>query len=137
MFQTLVNNLVMESRTEIIVSRFTDSWVETELFFDRLIQNYPGFERLKPVRLFMDDLKQKGGNRFFRLGTSVHRLLISRSVNHGLRLDQKYIIIEAYDKKFEVTLRDGEKTYRQYMFDDLNDIRLTNLLKTLKDTLVD
>jgi hypothetical protein len=127
----------MQNRTEVILSKFTDSWVETERFFDDLINNYSGFQRLMPFRIFIGELKQKGEDRFFRLGNSMDRLLISRSVNHGLRLDQKYIMIEAYDKKFEATLRDGEKTYRQYMLEDLNDNRLTNLLRTLKDTLVD
>ena len=128
----------MQNRTEAILSQFAESWVETELFFDNLINDYD-FERIKPVRSFISELKQKGDDRFFRLGTSVHRLLISRSVNHRLRIDQKYIMIEAYDKKFEVTLRDGRWTYRQYMIEnlDLNDNRLTNLLRTLKDTLVD
>ena len=128
----------MQSRTEAILGQFADSWVETERFFDNLINNY-NFERLKPVRLFINELKQKEGDRFFRLGTSVHRLLISRSVNHGLRMDQKYIMIETYDEKFEITLRDGKCTYRQYMIEnlDLNDQRLTNLLRTLKEALVD
>jgi hypothetical protein len=128
----------MQSRTEAILGQFADSWVETERFFDNLINNY-NFERLKPVRFFISELKKKAGDGFFRLGTSVHRLLISRSVNHGLRIDQKYIMIEAYDKKFEVTLRDGKCTYRQYMIEnlDLNDHRLTNLLSTLKEALVD
>ena len=127
----------MQNRTEAILDRFNHSWIETELRFDDLIDNYTGFERLKWIRLFIGELKQKGENRYFRIGTSMHSLLISRSVNHGLRSDQKYIVIEAYDKKFEVTLRDGGKIYRQYMLDDLNDSRLTNLLKTLKDVLVD
>ena len=63
--------------------------------------------------------------------------MISRSVSHGLRTDQKYITIDAYNKKFEVTLRDGNRTYRQYMLVDLSDERLGKLLKTLKYTLVD
>ena len=94
-------NLDMQNRTEAILSQFTDSWVETERFFDDLIDNYSGLQRLMPFRVFIDELKQKGEDRFFRLGNSMDRLLISRSVNHGLRLDQKYIMIEAYDKKFE------------------------------------
>ncbi|MCA6385324.1 MAG: hypothetical protein IM620_17755, partial [Cytophagales bacterium] len=38
---------------------------------------------------------------------------------------------------FEVTLRDGEKLYRQYRIKNFEDVRLTKLLRTLKDTLVD
>ena len=127
----------MENRTEAILEQFANSWVETESFFDNLIENYPGFERMKPVRKFISELRRNEGYLSFRLGTSIYNLLISRSVTHGLRVDQKYIKIEAFDKKFAVTLRDGGKTYREYMLDNLNDYRLTNLLKTLKDTLVD
>ncbi len=67
----------------------------------------------------------------------MHTLIISRLVNFGLRKDQKHIKIDAYKSRFEVILRDGEKVYRQYMLDTLDDIRLAKLLKTLKDTLLD
>jgi hypothetical protein len=127
----------MDERTTEIIKRFTNSWTETESFYDNLIDNYPGFERLKPVRQFIGILKQNEEDNFFRLGTSVHVLIISRSVDHGLRRDQKHIKIEAYDNKFDVTMRDGDKVYRQYMVDSLEDIRVAKLLKTLKDTLID
>ncbi|MEX6690081.1 hypothetical protein QTN47_21410 [Danxiaibacter flavus] len=64
-------------------------------------------------------------------------LVISRSVNHTLRADQKYIKIDAYESKFEVTFRDGDKVYRKYIVNNLDDILVTRLLRTLKDTLVD
>lgn len=126
----------MDERTKEIVKRFRDSWIETEKFYDDLIDNYPGFERLKPLRRFIATLKQNGEDKFFRLETSVHMLLISRSVNHELRLDQKRIKIDAFDDKLEVTLRDGHKVYRQYVVNSLDDIRVTKLLRTLKDTLI-
>jgi hypothetical protein len=127
----------MDKRTKEIVKRFSDSWTETEKFYDDLIGNYLGFERLKPIRQFIVTLKQNGEDKFFRLGTSIHILVISRSVNRELRLDQKRIKIDAFDNKFEVTLRDGEKVYREYMVDSLDDIRITKLLRTLKDVLID
>lgn len=127
----------MKDRTGAILNQFTDSWRETERFFNDLTNNYAGLQRLNSLRIFIDELKQKGEDRFFRLGNSMDRLLISRSVNHGLRRDQKYIMIEAYDEKFEVTLRNGDKTYRQYMVENLGDERVSKLLKTLKDTLID
>ena len=127
----------MDEKTKEIVKRFNHSWTETEMFYDDLITNYPGFERLKPIRQFIETLKQNGEDKCFRLGTSVHILVISRSVNHGLRLDQKHIKIDAFDTKFEVTFRDGDKVYRQYMVDSLDDLRVTKLLRTLKDTLID
>jgi hypothetical protein len=127
----------MDERTKEVVKRFSESWTETEKFYDDLIANYSGFDRLKPIRQFLTTLKQNGEDKYFRLGTSVHILVISRSVNHGLRLDQKHIKIDAFDNKFEATLRDGNKIYRQYMVDSLNDNRVTKLLRTLKDTLID
>jgi len=127
----------MQHRTEAILNQFVESWVETEQYFKDLINNHPGFEHLRPIVQFILGLREKGQDSHFRLGASMHLLLISRSVNHGLRPDQKYIMIEARNQKFEVTLRDGEKIYRQYLLEDLSDERLTKLLKTLKDTLVD
>jgi hypothetical protein len=127
----------MDERTNEILKRFFDSWNETEKYYDDLINNYSGFEHLKPLQQFIATLKQKGENKFFRLGTSIHYLLISRSVNHGLRLDQKYIKIDAFGTKFEVTLRNGDKVYRQYIVDSLDDDRISKLLLTLKDTLID
>ena len=127
----------MDERTTEILRRFSSSWTATEHFYDDLIDNHPGFETLKPIRQFIQTLKQSGGDRFFRLGTSVHILVISRSVDHGLRRDQKRIKIEAYDNKFQVIFQDGDKIYRQYMIDSLGDIKVTKLLRTLKGTLVD
>jgi hypothetical protein len=125
---------VMQNRTEAILSQFHNSWIETELFYDKLI-NYN--KRYIKIREFITELKLKGEHNFSRLGLSMDRLLISRSVNNGLRMDQKFIRIEAYDNKFDVVLRDGQKTYRSYILDDLNDQRMINLLATLRDTLVD
>lgn len=127
----------MENRTKEILLRFNEFWSETEQFFDVLLNNYSGFDRLKPLRQFISALRQKGYDKFFRLGTSMHVLVISRSVNFGLRLDQKHITIEAFDDKFEVILRDGEKVYREYTVDNLNHDRVTKLLQILKNTLVD
>lgn len=65
-------------------------------------------------------------------------LLISRSVDQGLRTDQKYIKIEAVaEHDFKVSLREGETVYRTYRLTNLGDTRLLNLLKTLKSTLAD
>lgn len=128
----------MDTRTEEILSRFTKSWNDTESFYDDLINNYPGWERIIPLRNYISKLKQNGVDKFFRLGTSVHALMISRSVNFGLRDDQKYIKIEAVNlNDYEIALRDGHKTYREYRISNLDDSRLEKLIKTLKSTLVD
>ena len=126
----------MNNRTIEITSRFEKSWNETEKIFDKLLEN--GFERLIPVREFISELKQKGENQNFRIGTSMYRLIFSRSVEHGLRNDQKQLMIDTLDKNdYEIILRDGFKKYRKYRISDLNDIRLTKLLETLKETLID
>lgn len=128
----------MDARTNKIINRFKDSWINTESFYDDLINNYPGFERLKPLRKFI--LKLKDDNEFnnFRLGTSMHTLVISRSVDHGLRKDQKHIKIESLSEDdFEVVMMDGEKKYREFRIKNFEDQRLNKLLKILSDTLVD
>jgi hypothetical protein len=127
----------MDERTTEILNRFNNSWAETTRRYDELIESHSGFERLKPVRQFIETLKQNGDDKFFRLGTSVHDLIISRSVEHGLRTDQKYIKVEVYDRKYQVTFRDGDKVYREYMVESLDDVRISKLLKTLKDTIAD
>jgi hypothetical protein len=128
----------MENVKEEIQRRFNKSWIETEMFYDDLIKNYPDFAKLKPLRQLISLLKIKGEDKFFRIGTSLHTLVISRSVDFGLRTDQKYIKIETIGvNDFEVTFRDGEKIYRQYRVIDLSDIKVTKLLKTLKDVLID
>ncbi|OOQ59641.1 hypothetical protein [Mucilaginibacter pedocola] len=124
-------------RTAEILHRFEASWSETELHYKDLLDNYPGWERTRPVLKFIEELRAAGWGKYFRLGTSIHRLIISRSVNFGLRADQKYVMIEAYDNQFEVTLRDGYKSYRKYRVDNLYDERVMKLLETLKGTLVD
>ena len=126
----------MDSRTLEITNRFQDSWEETQRIFD-LFDN-GGFERLKPVKKFIAELKEQGENNHFRIGTSLYRLIFSRSVEHGLRDDQKYILIDTIaEKDYEVIFRDGFKKYREYRISDLNDVRLTKLLKTLKNTVAD
>jgi len=78
------------------------------------------------------------GRNLFRLGTCVYMPMISRSVDHGLRSDQKYIRINPINEEdFEVTMRDGEKLYRQYRVKYLKDARVTKLLRTLESLLID
>lgn len=128
----------MDLRTEEILARFNKSWTETQKSYDDLIDNYPGWERLKPIRSFIAKLKEKGENKYFRLGTSMHALMISRSVDFGLREDQKYIKIEALAlDDYEVKMKDGNKVYREYRINNLEDIRLEKLMATLKSTLID
>ena len=126
----------MQDRTEAILNLFADSWTETANFFRALIDVH-GWRRKEAVLKFIEDRKNSGDDQLFRIGTSVDGLLISRSINNGLRKDQKFIRIDTYDNKFNVVLRDGEKTYREYLLDDLHDPKLIALLNTLKHTLAD
>lgn len=126
----------MNNRTKEIISRFENSWNDTEKIFDTLLDN--GFERLIPVREYITELKKKGENRNFRIGTSMYRLIFSRSIEHGLREDQKYLTIDTFDENdYEISLKEGLKKYREYRIRDLNDAKLTKLLETLKGTLID
>jgi len=127
----------MNERTEEIVKRFSESWDETQKFYSHLIDDVTGWDKLIPVYLFIQKQQKAGQDKFFRLGNSIHHLIISRSVASALRPDQKFIKVDARDKSFVVSLRDGTKMYREYTIKDLEDERFTGLLQTLKSTLVD
>ncbi len=127
----------MNTRTEEILSRFEKSWFDTEKFFDRLIDN-GNFDKLIPVRTYILELREKGEWKNFRIGTSMHTLIFSRSIDFGLRVDQKSVSIETFGiNDYEIVLRDASNLYREYRINDLNDVRLHKLLDTLKGTLVD
>lgn len=100
----------MKNRTEEIINRFNKSWTETENFLDLLIET-GNFEKLIPLRNFIEELKNNEKWKYFRLGTSMHSVIFSRSVNFGLRDDQKYIKIEVINKgkEFEIVFRDAKK----------------------------
>ena len=128
----------MEKRAVEILSRFNKSWNETEKFYDNLMNDSYWFEKLKSLRQFISTLRQEGEDKYFRAGTSMHILILSRSVDFGLRTDQKRLKIQTLGiNDFEIILRGREKIYREYRVKDLSDIRVKNLLRTLKDTLVD
>ncbi len=132
----------MDKRTQEIVNRFKDSWDKTEIFYRDLLENYDGFGFVKPILEFISELKNSGESKNFRIGTSVHTLVISRSVAHGIRDDQKEIRIERANDladgfEYDVIMRQGGKIYREYRVTDLNDSRVIKLVSTLKTTLID
>jgi hypothetical protein len=128
----------MDARTEVIINSFQDSWKKTAAFYVDLIGKHPGWERYKPVKDFVEKVIANGDDRFFRASTSLATLMISRSVNFGLRDEQKFVSIEAVDKGvYEIKLRERLKTYREFRITNLADAKLHNVLETLKDTLVD
>lgn len=127
----------MNYRSQEILNRFEKSWSETEDFFEMLIRS-GGFNKLIPVREFLANMKSKGEWKHFRIGTSMHTLIFSRSVDFGLRIDQKYVKIETLSEgDYEIAIRDADNLYREYRISDLKDMKLTKLLHTLRNTLID
>ena len=132
----------MDNRTEEIIRRFEESWSETEGFYRDLLENYEGFSFVKPILQLIEKMKDSGDSQNFRIGTSMHTLVISRSVKHGLRNDQKEIRIERINDlqdgfEYAVVMRQGGERYREYRVTDLSDERVMKLIKTLKGTLID
>ena len=119
-----------------IINRFRKSWIDVENFYDTLIENH-SWNKLKPIKELIFELKLKGENEHFRLGTSVHYLIISRSVEHGLRSDQKHIRIMQTSLNFKVELREGLKEDRELVSENLKDVEIEQFLKILKNTLID
>lgn len=119
-----------------IINRFRKSWIDVENFYDFLIKSQ-SWDKLKPIKELILELKLKGENEHFRLGTSVHYLIISRSVEHGLRADQKHIRIMKTSESFKVELREGIKVYKELVSENLKDTEINEFLKLLKNTLID
>ena len=140
--QTVGCNLEMDNRAEEIIRQFEKSWAETESFYRDLLENYEGFGFVEPILELIKKMIDSGESKNFRIGTSMHTLVISRSVDHGLRKDQKEIRIERINDlkngfEYEVIMRDGGKRYREYVVTDLSDERVMKLIKTLKGILID
>jgi hypothetical protein len=128
----------MDDRTKEILNRFNTSWDETEERYEDLINSHEGFERLKPILHFIKKLRSNGENSHFRIGTAMHALMFSRSVNFGLRDDQKSLSIEAmFGGGYEVIFKEGSKIYRQYNMNTFVEETIMKLLATLKRTLID
>ena len=132
----------MDNRIEEIIRRFEESWSETESFYRDLLENYEGFSFVEPILQLIQKMKDSGDSQNFRIGTSMHTLVISRSVKHGLSNDQKEIRIERINDlqdgfEYEVVMRQGDEQYRKYRVTDLSDERVMKLIKTLKGTLID
>lgn len=127
----------MNARTKEIIHRFEKSWDDTLAHYQMLIDN-GGFDKLIPIRNLILEMKANGAWKHFRIGTSMWTLIFSRSVDFGLRPDQKHVKIETLNfDDYRVILRDADKLYREYSISDLSDVRLTKLLKTLNNILID
>jgi hypothetical protein len=128
----------MYARTQEIIRLFKLSWQQVKERFEELLFKFD-FEPkyVQPYIDFINEIIATRQDEHFRAGTTVHNLMISRSVNHGLRMDQKYIKLEIFDHGFDAVFRDGEKEYRSYKIENLKDPRFLNLLKTLESIVVD
>ena len=132
----------MDNRTQEIIKRFEASWTKTERFYRDLLENHKGFGFVKPILELIITMRNSGESQNFRIGTSMHTLVISRSVSHGLRDDQKEIRIERINDlpngfEYEVILRQGDQRYQEFRVTNLKDDNVMNLIETLKETLID
>jgi len=129
---------MIDNRTQEILKLFQSSWIETKARFIDLLLNHNFEARFtQPFIDFIDQMIENGEDKFFRAGTFMHDLSISRSVSPRLRNDQKYIRIEICEDDFIVALNEGKKEYRSYRIKTFQDEKFINLLETLKHTLVD
>ena len=134
----------MDERTTEIFSRFKKSWDDTEAHYDMLFQ-YDGWEFLTELRGFITELRQQNFDKKFRIGTSMYRLIFSRSIEHGLRKDQKQLAIDAFDNgNYNIMFYDftapGKliKKYDEFSTTELRgNQRLLNNLNKLANTEVD
>lgn len=134
----------MDTRTKKIQEIFENSWSETIKFYDDLL-THEQWNFLTELRTFITELKNSGFDKKFRIGTSVHRLIFSRSVDRRLRTDQKQILIEPYENgKYDIKFcdftspGDRKRTYDEFTTDQLwGNKRLLNDLNKLSYTLVD
>lgn len=134
----------MDPRTTEILNQFTKSWDDTEAHYDMLSQ-YDGWDFLKELRSFITELRKQNFEEKFRIGTSMHRLIFSRSVDHGLRKDQKQLVIDAfkngsYDILFYDFTAPGDliRKYDEFRTTELTENkRLMNALNKLANTVVD
>jgi hypothetical protein len=132
----------VDTRTQEIINRFDQSWTKTVDWLKELYAKKEEFSFLKQMLDLLSSMRQSGEWKHFRLGTSMHALMFSRSVDHGLRDDQKYIYIEYVNDlpdgyEYEVIMRDANNTYRTYRVRNLQDECVIKLFKTLESLVVD
>jgi hypothetical protein len=127
----------MEAASEEILKRFNESWTETQLFYTNLVDSYDAYDTFIPLLFFLKKLRKAGEDKNFRVGTSMNDLILSRSAEFGLRPDQKFVAVQVKGNLFIISFRTGTKLHKEYRIKDLDDERLTGLLQTLKNILID
>ncbi|MEM9829223.1 MAG: hypothetical protein AAF944_01220 [Bacteroidota bacterium] len=128
----------MDKRNEEIVKRFQHSWDKVEKHYEHILQ-HNGWEYLIQLTKAIEYWREIGLDKVFRAGNSIHYLILSRSVEHGLRGDQKRIlIIPNSDGTYEINFFEETKKYKELKTNQLLGNReLERLLKILESVLVD
>lgn len=134
----------MNERTAEILRRFEHSWDQVEARYSGLLGK-EGWDFLPELVAFIALLRAQGFDKKFRLGTSMHRLVFSRSVNHGLRQDQKQVMIEPYKNgSYDISFFDFSapggliRRYSEFSSDTLTgNKRVMGCLNKLDSTLID
>lgn len=87
-----------------VEGEFLVSWDEVEKFYRRLP---PPAEKMLQL---IADMRQAGYDKMLRAGTSLWRLVVSRSRRHGLRTDQPWIGFAIRGNDMDVLVNmDGEE----------------------------
>jgi hypothetical protein len=79
-----------------LVVDYQDAFVHS---WDLVEQSYmsgaagPEGERWRPVLELVREMRRRGYDRVFRAGMAAYNLVLSRSAEHGLRRDQRYVDI--------------------------------------------
>ena len=76
--------------------RFKASWDSPEPFYEELL-SHPGWEWVRPIKGLIRELRVRGYDQNFRAGQAMYLFMLSRSREHGLRLEQPRVIIEPRD----------------------------------------
>ncbi len=128
----------MDKRSEEIVKRFQHSWDEVEKHYEHILQ-YNGWEYLTQLIGAIEYWREIGLDKVFRVGNSIHHLILSRSVEHGLREDQKRIlIVPNSDGTYEINFFEGTKKYKEFKTNQLiGNQELERLLKILESVSAD
>lgn len=117
---------------EDIEAIFKEAWLKKERFY---FPQWSSQEWIRPMLHFMQELREKGYHKKLRAGTSLYRLILSRSERHGLRRDQARIIFAPNRNE------DGGMTVLFRVGDDLQQfsqdkIEVTPEIETLLNRLV-
>jgi hypothetical protein len=102
----------MTTRSSIELD-FIKSWDDIEVFYVDLL-SYKGWDHIKPVLVLIRHLRALGYDKLLRAGQSVYILVLSRSVNWGLKDNQHRIGIEATPNGIFRVWYFGEAKFREF-----------------------